>query len=183
MIPENEMGVIVQFAQQASAAGFEIVSIQAAFPDAIVRRAGVDYRAEFEYNAQGFRDHRHDIRGCDLVICWVNDWAECILPVLALSEPAWEYSPLTLPSDQERETLYWKLRALHAECRIKQLGATVKAKRRPRRDLDTLADAILTANPDMGPRPLARELGVSPSTASGIIKRLGSRNGNGHGEG
>jgi hypothetical protein len=43
-------------------------------------------------------------------------------------------------------------------------------------ELDVVAQAILLEQPGIGPRPLARELGCSPSTASGILKRL---NGNG----
>jgi hypothetical protein len=41
---------------------------------------------------------------------------------------------------------------------------------------DVAARAVLLQQPGIGPRPLARELGCSPSTASGILKRL---NGNG----
>jgi hypothetical protein len=41
---------------------------------------------------------------------------------------------------------------------------------------DAAARAVLLQQPGIGPRPLARELGCSPSTASGILKRL---NGNG----
>lgn len=43
-------------------------------------------------------------------------------------------------------------------------------------ELDAMARVVLTEQPGIGPRPLARELGCSPSTASGILKRL---NGNG----
>jgi hypothetical protein len=49
-------------------------------------------------------------------------------------------------------------------------------ERRTRGELDGVAQAILLTDPDIGPRPLARELGVAPSTASAILKRL---NGNG----
>jgi len=38
--------------------------------------------------------------------------------------------------------------------------------------LDDQVRLILQEKPDIGPRPLARELDISPSTASGILKRL-----------
>jgi hypothetical protein len=41
-------------------------------------------------------------------------------------------------------------------------------------ELDDRARLILQEQPDIGPRPLARQLGISPSTASGILKRLRS---------
>jgi hypothetical protein len=41
-----------------------------------------------------------------------------------------------------------------------------------RNELDALARLIVAEEPDIGPRPLSRRLGCSPSTASGILKRL-----------
>ena len=115
MIPQNELGVIVLFAQQTGTADFTIVEIQSSFPDAIVEKDGQRYRAEFEHLASNFQQHRHDARSCDLVICWENDWPDCILPVLALSEEGWQNTPLDLPTKTEREAAYWKQRALRAE--------------------------------------------------------------------
>lgn len=74
--PENEMGVIVRF-MQMNQLGYNIVKIQAAFPDAIIEdENGNQYRVEFEFMASNFIIHRHDPRNCDLVICWVNDLGE-----------------------------------------------------------------------------------------------------------
>lgn len=115
MIPTNEQGVVVLFSQQAEEAGFEIVSIQTSFPDAIVRRGDTTYRVEFEYKASNFVEHEHDPKNCDLIIAWKSDWPECILPVLALSEFDWASTDLTLPSESEREIFYWRYRALAAE--------------------------------------------------------------------
>lgn len=39
-------------------------------------------------------------------------------------------------------------------------------------ELDNKVRAILLDEPDIGPRPLARKLGISPSTASGILRRV-----------
>ncbi|MCQ3973966.1 MAG: hypothetical protein DPW09_11015 [Anaerolineae bacterium] len=93
MIPRNEMGVIVLFTQEASAAGFEIVEIQSAFPDAIIKHKGQTYRAEFEYKSSNCIHHRHDPRLCDIVICWENDIPDAFLPVIVLSD---QYKELIL---------------------------------------------------------------------------------------
>ena len=118
--PKNELGVIVLFAQQAKQAGFEIISIQSTFPDAVVRRQGIEYRAEFEYASSAFREHGHDPRKVDLVICWKYD-TDSILPILALSESDWARKEIVLPSTLEREAAYWKCRALKAERRLNVL--------------------------------------------------------------
>ena len=56
-------------------------------------------------------------------------------------------------------------------------GQDGKGRLRPF-ELDDAVRAILLEQPDIGPRPLAREVGCSPSTASGILRRVG---GNGRG--
>lgn len=60
--PENEMGVIVVFAQSAQEAGFEILRIGGEFPDATIKRGGVVYEVEFEYQSSSFRYHGHEPR-------------------------------------------------------------------------------------------------------------------------
>lgn len=40
----NEMGVVVVFAEQCQQHGFNFVSIQAAYPDAVIERNGICYR-------------------------------------------------------------------------------------------------------------------------------------------
>ncbi|MFH1633705.1 MAG: hypothetical protein ABIG63_06790 [Chloroflexota bacterium] len=115
MIPENEMGVIVLFAQQAEQAGFEIVEIGATFPDAVVRKDGIEYRAELEFLASNFSAHNHDCRGCDLIICWKNDTDDYVLPIMALSEDGWEETDLTPPPEEQKEIHYWRHRAQRAE--------------------------------------------------------------------
>ncbi len=47
---ENEQGVVVAFAQACRGKGWEIESVQAQYPDAVVRHveSDVSYRAEFE---------------------------------------------------------------------------------------------------------------------------------------
>lgn len=121
MEPKNEIGVIVLFAQQAEKYGFEIVEIQPAFPDALVKKGDTIYRVEFEYQASSFHTHQHDVHDCDLVICWHNDLMDMVLPVLALSSPDWPLTSLVLPSNEARDAFYWKCRAIRAEREMKNL--------------------------------------------------------------
>lgn len=89
---ENELGVIVKFAQQCEEHGWEIVSIQSQFPDVIIKSTDQDrvWLAEFEYQASSFKAHKHDLRECDVIICWINDWSDCPITIWALSESgAW----------------------------------------------------------------------------------------------
>lgn len=118
-VPENEMGVIVKFSQEMHLYGWEIVSIQIRYPDAILRKNGIEYLAEFEYESSSFIEHKHDIRNADVIVCWVNNFQDCPLPVIALSDPAWgEVQPQKV-DDLVKEAEYWKRRALSAEYQIR----------------------------------------------------------------
>lgn len=183
MTPENELGVIVLFAQQAEAAGFEIVSISGAFPDALVTKGGNTYRAEFEYQATNFKSHKHDVRKCDLIIAWVNDWPSCILPVLALSESTWVDTALVLPNELERKAAYWEQRARLAEARLRQMGDEgAKADHRARNKTRQRLLLFYAKNPMATQAQVAQALGVTRQAigqqldkleAEGIIKRDG----------
>ncbi len=109
LVPENELGVIVAFAINGKDLGFEIVSIGSKFPDAIIREIKTDkeYRAEFEYAASNFVSHGHDPRGCDLIICWRNDFPDSLLPILEI--PAPEKFTFRLASDIEKEVMYLRI--------------------------------------------------------------------------
>jgi len=43
-------------------------------------------RIEFEQASRNFKDHGHDPSGCDLIVCWHHNWAECPIEVLELSK-------------------------------------------------------------------------------------------------
>lgn len=128
MIPRNEMEVIVLFTQQAQEAGFEIISVQSAFPDAIIKHGDVEYKVEFEYKASNFWAHRHNPTMCDLIICWINDDEYPVLPIINLSNPDWPNTPITPPPYQERLVGYWRARALKAEAELEQEQARAKTK-------------------------------------------------------
>jgi hypothetical protein len=89
--PVNEAGVILLFAMMARQLGFIIEAAHATFPDCEARRkTGVNewrpVRIEFEYESRNFRDHRHNPKGCDLIVCWAHNWPDCPLEVLALGD-------------------------------------------------------------------------------------------------
>lgn len=119
---KNELGVIVNFAIQSALYNFEIVNIDGSnYPDAIIKKDGIEYKAEFEYKSSNFNAHGHDIRKCDLIICWENDLPECPIPVIALSDPNWHTTPIISSSPDAKEACYWKARALRLEKKLKAL--------------------------------------------------------------
>ncbi len=77
--PTNEVGVIYLFGTLAEQLGFIVTRVQTAFPDCeAMRRVEGDrwqqVRIEFEYESRNFLKHRHNARGCDLIVCWAHNW-------------------------------------------------------------------------------------------------------------
>ena len=130
--PKNEQGVILLFGYMASGECFDrfsIESIGTEFPDATIKIDGVLVRVEFEYQASNFVQHNHDVRRCDLVICWENDAPDGFpLPVIALKDnddsiivPGW------YADQKDKELWYWKHRAESAERETNRLRNIVKS--------------------------------------------------------
>jgi len=173
VIPENELGVIAVFSQQAEKSGFEIVSIHSEFPDAIVRKGEVEYRAEFEYLSSNFRAHKHNVRECDLVICWERD-SKSILPILALSETGWENTDLSLPSDYIRELEYWKQRAQIAENANKRMMAEAEENSDDEQGTSVSREEFVAAynvGEQASVAALAHSMGVNVRTAQRWVAR------------
>jgi len=86
--PTNEAETIELFNLAGDLLGWHIVEFQSnRFPDAVIENAsGQRLTAEFEHCARNFQAHGHDSMGCDLVICWANDWPDAPLPVWALKD-------------------------------------------------------------------------------------------------
>ena len=89
--PVNEMGVMFLFASMAKELGFSVLRVQAGFPDCEALRKGDDgrwrrVRIEFEFESRNFLVHGHDVKGCELIVCWVDNWASCPVDVLELSK-------------------------------------------------------------------------------------------------
>ena len=84
--PVNELGVVFLFGWMAPQLGYVVHRIQPEFPDCeAMRLVGEDkcqlVRIEFEHESRNFLKHMHDVKGCDLIICWKHNWPECPLEV------------------------------------------------------------------------------------------------------
>jgi len=83
---------------------YDVVESQMAFPDYLLcDRSGSLVRCEVEYESKNFIAHRHDPKGCDLVICWLHN-AKLPLPVLELFTGKLykaSYIPKRIPKYQE----------------------------------------------------------------------------------
>lgn len=100
--PTTEHDVVQLFGAVAHELGFEILANRSAFPDCEARRkqpgtreAFVKCLIEYEFASAEYRRHKHPSTGCDLVVCWQHDWAECPIEVLELktavrSLPGWQ---------------------------------------------------------------------------------------------
>jgi len=80
--PVNEDGVVFLFGMVARELGYLVEAVQAGFPDCEAKlqvEAGKwqRVRIEFEYESRNFRDHGHPPEGCDVIVCWRHNWAEC----------------------------------------------------------------------------------------------------------
>jgi hypothetical protein len=89
--PVNEQGVVYLFGLVSRELGFLIESIRTDFPDCEGKRClnpeGTRWqhcRIEFEYKSSNFAEHGHDSEGCDIIVCWIHDWADAPIEVLEL---------------------------------------------------------------------------------------------------
>jgi len=88
--PVNEQGVIFLFAKYHKELGIEYIEgIQQGFPDAFGRRkiGKTEYEPvdiEFEFRSIDFKNHQHDPKQCDIVVCWEHNWKECPLEVIEM---------------------------------------------------------------------------------------------------
>lgn len=119
-VPENEQGVIVSFMLQAESAGWKLLKIGSAFPDATFEYMGEEWKIEFEFNSLNFLLHKHDHRGCDAIVCLINDYADCPLPVVCLSDEGWPFKKYIKGNPAQIEIEYWKRRAYNAESNLKR---------------------------------------------------------------
>lgn len=113
--PTNEAGVIALFWSQALACGWEPVEIGTVFPDATLRKDDQLWRVEFEFRSRNFVGHGHDLRECDLIICWEHNWESCPLPVIALKDSGWSSRSIAKTDPNIVLIGYWKTRARVAE--------------------------------------------------------------------
>jgi hypothetical protein len=87
--PVNEAGVIFLFGAMAEGMGFQMLRIQAEYPDGEALRTMAENRLqrvkiEFEYESRNFLRHNHDAAFCDLIICWEDNWPDAPIEVIEL---------------------------------------------------------------------------------------------------
>lgn len=92
------MGVREWIAAHLDELDFDIVRSGAAFPDMTLRDIdGNEVETEIEFASANFIRHKHDPRGCQLVICWKHN-SILPIPIIELSTGI-EYEPNQEPSD------------------------------------------------------------------------------------
>lgn len=91
--PINEQGVVFLFGLVSARLGFDVEAVHGAFPDCSAKRL-VDQKRnrwkqvkiEFEYASSNFLKHQHHHEHCDLIVCWLDDWDDCPIEVIALKD-------------------------------------------------------------------------------------------------
>lgn len=84
--PKSEIGVREWFAVCLGDYGYSIIESGSAFPDLILEddQTGIVMMVEAEYQSSNFYTHGHDVKGCDLIVCWIHN-CSISLPVLELA--------------------------------------------------------------------------------------------------
>ena len=89
--PINEHGVVYLFGMVSKELGFYVEALQQGFPDCEgkylydrKKNLWAKARIEFEYKASSFKEHGHDTKQCDFIVCWINDWPDCPINVIEL---------------------------------------------------------------------------------------------------
>ena len=73
--PRSELGVVYLFSHLARPRfGLRVENVQAGYPDCLASRGGKRVRIEFEYRSSNFKQHGHNPKGCDWIVCWIHDW-------------------------------------------------------------------------------------------------------------
>lgn len=86
--PVNEMGVILLFGMVFEELGMIVEEVRIGFPDATIRRFNgqgwTKEFVEFEYKSSYYKQHKHPLHGCDIIVCWSHDWSDCPLEICEL---------------------------------------------------------------------------------------------------
>ncbi len=93
--PVNEAGVLFLFGLLSPRLRLVVSHVQTEFPDCEVIQEvspGLWQRklAEVELRSRNFLLHKHDPKGCDMIVCWEHNWPECPVEVVELKKVARE---------------------------------------------------------------------------------------------
>jgi hypothetical protein len=80
--PTNELGVLFLFGILAAGMGFRVERLQAAFPDCEAKPEVAPGKwelvfIELELYSRNFKSHRHNPKGCHVIVCWKHNWPDC----------------------------------------------------------------------------------------------------------
>jgi len=113
--PLNEQGVVLLFGKVAGDLNMYVEEIKPGFPDCVARRfTGKGWErvaVEFEFESANFKQHGHDPEGCDMIVCWRDNWPKCPIEVIALKDRIGEMEnpPVERPdkgtTEKAKETL------------------------------------------------------------------------------
>jgi hypothetical protein len=88
--PATRDGVIFLFGEAAEELALYVEEMRAAFPSCLARRftgSGLGkVKIELEYRSADFKKKGYDPAGCDIIICWENNWPDCPIEVLELED-------------------------------------------------------------------------------------------------
>ncbi|MGH9932787.1 MAG: hypothetical protein ACREA9_26590 [Pyrinomonadaceae bacterium] len=78
--PRTEQEVVCLFGALLEYLDIPLVidQVRTPFPDCLTRNAesGQPIRIEFELYGHHFIQHRHPLDGCDMMVCWIDDWCQ-----------------------------------------------------------------------------------------------------------
>lgn len=107
--PMNENGVIFLFGKVADDLNMYVEEIKPGFPDCIGRRFNgkgwEKVSIEFEYKSSNFRQHKHNVEHCDMIICWEHDWSDCPIEVLELKTEYLNFENTPVSKPESRDTV------------------------------------------------------------------------------
>lgn len=112
LMPRNEQGTVFAFSQACASTEWSLVDIRTGYPDAIAEYRGERWRVEFEFKSSNFITHGHDIRDCDIIVCWEHDYEDCPIPVICLQDDLWTQVEYVKSNPLAAEVEYWKRRAM-----------------------------------------------------------------------
>ncbi len=135
--PLNENGVIFLFGKVIEDLNMYIEEIKPGFPDCVGRRfTGKGWELvsiEYEFRSSNFKDHKHDPKKCDIIVCWEHNWPDCPIEVIELKEviktlPSTPIKRPDLSSDEGKPTLEEHLKSTPGNFRklFKKIDETVK---------------------------------------------------------
>jgi len=103
---QYEDWVIFRFGMEIANVDNIDIIFRSKFPDAILVNVKTDesLNIEFEECSSNFKEHKHDPRKCDLIVCAYHDWEEkfpndkCPLPVYVVGEERQKFFPTSPPN-------------------------------------------------------------------------------------